>query len=103
MDPIIRTCSLSLATLALVLTPVVASAVGGLMDFMVDGRNGVLSPPQDASALAEQLGRLLAEPMFRQRLSQGARASVVQSYDEQIVLTRFAALLNVVAESGRRV
>ena len=32
--------------------PLVASAVGGLLDFVVDGENGRLCPPQDPPALA---------------------------------------------------
>lgn len=42
--------------------PVVASAVGGHLDTVVDGRTGVLVPPRDAGALAQRLRELLADP-----------------------------------------
>ena len=38
--------------------PVIASAVGGLLDFMVDDSNGLLFPPRDVEALAGRLGAL---------------------------------------------
>jgi D-inositol-3-phosphate glycosyltransferase len=42
--------------------PVVASAVGGHLDTVLDGRTGVLVPPRDPAALAQRLRELLADP-----------------------------------------
>ncbi|MGH3785550.1 MAG: glycosyltransferase [Pseudonocardiaceae bacterium] len=42
--------------------PVVASAVGGHLDTVVDGRTGALVPPRDPAALAQRLRELLADP-----------------------------------------
>lgn len=50
--------------------PVVASAVGGLVDVIEDGVNGILVPPDDPRALAESLLRLLSDD--RLRASMGA-------------------------------
>ncbi len=80
-------------------TPVVASAVGGLLDFMVDGLNGALCPPQDPAALAERLAPLVGDAALRARLSANARLSVAEAYDEQTVLSRFAALLSSLAKA----
>lgn len=41
--------------------PVVASAVGGLTDTVVDGVTGVLTPPRDPRQLARALRKLLAD------------------------------------------
>jgi glycosyltransferase involved in cell wall biosynthesis len=41
--------------------PVVATAVGGLVDTVVDGGTGVLVPPRDPAALGEALAALLAD------------------------------------------
>ncbi|ROP36752.1 glycosyltransferase [Saccharothrix texasensis] len=46
--------------------PVVASAVGGLIDTVVDGVTGVLVPPRDPSALARALHSLLADQARRE-------------------------------------
>jgi D-inositol-3-phosphate glycosyltransferase len=45
--------------------PVVASAVGGLADSIVDQQTGWLVPARDPAALASALGQLLADPAKR--------------------------------------
>ncbi len=82
-------------------TPVVASAVGGLLDFMKDGENGALCRPQDPASLAAQLAPLLDDAAARHRLAAAARATVVDTYSEREVLTRFAAVLAGLALGGR--
>ena len=77
--------------------PVVASGVGGLLDFVVDGDNGRLCPPQNPAALAAAIRALLADDGFRARATARARASVVDQYDEQKVFGRFGDLLRSVA------
>jgi type III pantothenate kinase len=42
--------------------PVIASAVGGMIDSVVDGRTGVHVPPRDPDRLAEATRELLADP-----------------------------------------
>jgi glycosyltransferase involved in cell wall biosynthesis len=53
--------------------PVVASAVGGLEDLVVDGETGLLVPPRDPPALRAALERLLADRELRRRLGAAAR------------------------------
>jgi glycosyltransferase involved in cell wall biosynthesis len=77
--------------------PLVASAVGGLLDFVIDGENGKLCPPQDPPALAACIGPLLADAAARGRLAAGARPSVLQDYDEQAVFGRMRALFERLA------
>ncbi len=45
-------------------TPVIASAVGGHRDTVVDGTTGVLVAPGQPAALARRIRRLLASPML---------------------------------------
>ena len=54
--------------------PVVASAVGGLIDAVEDGVTGVLVPPHDPIALRDAIERLLTDAELRQRLGDAARA-----------------------------
>jgi len=56
--------------------PVVASAVGGYLDLVVDGRTGVLVPPRDVPALRAALERLLRDPELRRELGAAGRARV---------------------------
>jgi glycosyltransferase involved in cell wall biosynthesis len=46
--------------------PVVASAVGGFLDTVVDGSTGTLVPPRRPDRLAAAMRRLLAEPFWRE-------------------------------------
>jgi glycosyltransferase involved in cell wall biosynthesis len=45
--------------------PVVASAVGGMLDTVVDGMTGLLVPPRCPERIAEAVGELLADPARR--------------------------------------
>ena len=53
--------------------PVVATAVGGLLDAVEDGATGLLVPARDPSALRAAIASLLADPDLRHRLGQAAR------------------------------
>jgi glycogen synthase len=66
--------------------PVVASAVGGLLDLVVDGETGILVPPRDVPALRGALERLLADRELRRRLGNAGRERV-RSYCSWEVVT----------------
>jgi glycosyltransferase involved in cell wall biosynthesis len=53
--------------------PVVATAVGGLLDAVEDGVTGVLVPPRDPAALREAIAGLLADEQRRSQLGGAAR------------------------------
>ena len=77
--------------------PVIASAVGGLLDFVKDGVNGRLAPPKAPTALAACLSALIEDAPLRQRLAAAARSSVVTDYDEHAVFGQFVTLLRDLA------
>lgn len=56
--------------------PVVATAVGGTPELVVEGETGLLVPADDADALAQALGRVLADRPLADRLGQAARRRV---------------------------
>src|SRR5207302_663265 len=60
--------------------PVVASAVGGLVELIQSGADGLLVPPGDSQKLADAITRLLADPDLARRLGTAARAKVEQRY-----------------------
>jgi D-inositol-3-phosphate glycosyltransferase len=82
--------------------PVVASAVGGLVDFVHDDVNGRTCPPEQPAALAESLRSVIADPALRARLAASARPSVEREYDERVVFSQFAALIRELAARGAR-
>jgi glycosyltransferase involved in cell wall biosynthesis len=53
--------------------PVVASAVGGLADLVVDGTTGILVPPGDIAALRVSIQQLLADPARRAAMGRAGR------------------------------
>ena len=61
--------------------PVVASAVGGLAELVVDGETGILVPAEDETALAEALGRFIEQPELRRRLGAAGRARAEAQFD----------------------
>ena len=75
--------------------PVVASAVGGLLEAIEDGVNGVLVPALDVTALQQALEELLADAGLRARLGAAARAYAVQNFSRE---AEVEALLAVYAD-----
>lgn len=74
--------------------PVVAAAVGGLKDSVVDQVTGLLVPPRDPHATAGALIRLLSAPGLRQDLGRAGqqRARALYSWDRVAAETEAAYL-----------
>ncbi|HVH78850.1 MAG TPA: glycosyltransferase [Stellaceae bacterium] len=64
-------------------TPVIASAVGGQVDAVIDGTTGILVPPGRPALLAQRIRQLLAHPMMLEAFSVAAtdRARSRYSWD----------------------
>jgi glycosyltransferase involved in cell wall biosynthesis len=60
--------------------PVVASAVGGLVDAVEDGVTGLLVPPRDVTALRAGIERLLEDVDLRDRLGSAARSTARERF-----------------------
>jgi glycosyltransferase involved in cell wall biosynthesis len=70
--------------------PVVASAVGGLVDTVIDGVTGVHVPPRDVDALARAIRELLADPARRCALGEAGRLRARARYDWHTVAAETA-------------
>jgi glycogen synthase len=55
--------------------PVVATRVGGIVDLVRDGENGLLVEPGDTEALADAIVLVLTDRALAERLAAGARPS----------------------------
>ena len=71
---------------------VVATAVGGVPDVIVDGVNGRLVEPRSAPAIADAVQALTADAALRERLGSNARATVAERFTERRHLDALAAL-----------
>jgi glycosyltransferase involved in cell wall biosynthesis len=60
--------------------PVVASNVGGVPEIISSGENGVLIPPQDATALAKSVLMILQDKAYAFKLGQSGRRTVVERF-----------------------
>jgi alpha-maltose-1-phosphate synthase len=61
-------------------TPVVASAVGGILEVVVDGTTGLLVPPAKPDALAHALGQVLDDPARGRALGRAGRQRVEEKF-----------------------
>jgi trehalose synthase len=74
--------------------PVIASAVGGILDQIVDGESGVLLPdPTDLHAFAAAVAATLADPGRARALGERAHDRVVERFLPDTQLERWGVLL----------
>jgi ATP-binding cassette subfamily B protein len=66
--------------------PVVASAVGGLLDLVADGETGVLVKPHDTHALRAALTLLLGDRDLRRRLGAAGRERARTNFSWDVVI-----------------
>jgi D-inositol-3-phosphate glycosyltransferase len=71
--------------------PVVATAVGGLRDTVVDRVTGALVPPRHPGALAQAVRGVLADPIRRMGYAAAARDRATQCYAWNRVASRLAS------------
>ncbi|MBP3035612.1 glycosyltransferase [Arthrobacter sp. zg-ZUI100] len=84
--------------------PVVASAVGGLIDTVVHGKTGLHVPPRDPEALAGALAELLQNPGYARRLGAAGRqrARARYSWDRVAADTEKAYQMTVGGSAAAR-
>jgi colanic acid/amylovoran biosynthesis glycosyltransferase len=61
--------------------PTVSTNISGIPELIDHERNGLLTPPNDAVALADALQRLRDDPELRQRLGRAARETVLNEFN----------------------
>ncbi len=79
--------------------PVVGTAVGGLVDTIVDEVTGLLVPPYQPATLAHGLGRVLSDPVLRDALGVAAADRARSRYTwDRIALDTVRAYESVLGE-----
>jgi len=83
--------------------PVIASAVGGILDQIRDGTDGLLlQDPSDLDAFAALLRRVLEDPALAQRLGQAGYERVRDHFLSICALELWAGLLEQLTEHEQR-
>lgn len=72
--------------------PVVATAVGGVPEVVLDGETGVLVPPRDPAALAGAIAGLLRAPERARRLGAAGRERVARLFTVERMVGQISAL-----------
>ena len=72
--------------------PVVASAIGGMLDTVRDGVDGFLVPPGDVSAMADRVRRLVSDPALARRMGLAGRARMADEFSAETFYRRTMAV-----------
>jgi glycosyltransferase involved in cell wall biosynthesis len=73
-------------------TPVISSDAGGLPEIVQHERTGLLVPPDDVSALAAAILRLIEDPVLGDQLAGRGREFALQNLTEEAFVDRFLSL-----------
>ena len=80
--------------------PVIASRVGGVPEVVEDGETGFLSEVGDVEKMANDAGKLLADPELRSKMGQRARESALSRYRTDLVIPRYIEFYERVLAKG---
>jgi len=84
--------SLAIVEAMLAAKPVVATAIAGTTEQIVDGESGLLVPPDDHEALAAALRSVVGDAASARRLGAAARDRALSRFTIEIASARVAAL-----------
>ena len=81
--------------------PCIASEVGGIVDLIADGENGLCVPPKEPAALAAALHRLLTEPDFARDLGENARLTIRQKFNNDDSIRKLEEIYQKCVDSSK--
>jgi len=70
--------------------PVIATAVGGNPELVVDGETGLLVPPNDPHAMAAAITKLLRDPQHSQQMGRRGRQRVEEKFSLEVMVRNYA-------------
>ena len=82
--------------------PVIASAVGGLPEIVLDGETGLLVSPDDPAALAEAIGVLLEDPARAAAMGAAGRTRALTEFSVARMAARTAMVYEGELSNSRR-
>ena len=79
--------------------PVIASAVGGIPDTVIDGETGYLVPEKNSEKLADAICDLLADPAKAKRFGRNGNRFAERTFSWQNIISRMEDLYRLVGAS----
>lgn len=73
--------------------PVIASAAGGALELIEDGKNGYLFPPEDTNALSQLIDKLISDRHHAQTIAQQGYQDAKTNFALETILQSFAAAI----------
>lgn len=73
---------------------IIATKVGGIPEFVIDGYNGILFPSDDSDTLAEQIQRVMNDKELRLWIGKNGLTVVKEKYDYGVLIERYDALFS---------
>ena len=80
--------------------PVVATAVGGIIEQVVEAKTGLLVEERDVDGMAAAMWRLACDTRLRQSMGQAGRERAVNQYDSSLLTRRLEQVLLGVARNA---
>lgn len=80
---------------------IIATAVDGTRELVVDGTEAILVPPGDSAGLAQALARVLTDTVLRTRLGTAARRAALERYSLDISVRRLEQIFERTFQSTR--
>lgn len=80
--------------------PVVATAVGGNTEAVVDGETGLLVPPRQPGELAEALDKLIADGGMRRRFGTAGRERAMRLFSQDASVEAYTRLYRSLLQDG---
>jgi glycosyltransferase involved in cell wall biosynthesis len=81
--------------------PVVASAVGGIVDVIKDGQTGILVPEKNPDAIAKAVLRLIEDPDYARQLGEQGYAHVRNYFDWDRIMDQYETIYSESVSSSR--
>jgi colanic acid/amylovoran biosynthesis glycosyltransferase len=81
--------------------PVVTTDAGGMAEAIRDGVDGYVVPVRDIPALADRIGRLLADPSLREQMGRSARQRCIDDFSLHRQVKQFEHIYRQAMEAGQ--
>jgi glycosyltransferase involved in cell wall biosynthesis len=94
-----ETFGLAFAEAAARSKPSIGPDHGGPIEFIENGRTGLLVDPLNPEAVAAAIARLAGDPQLRQTMGRAARQKVAADYTIDAMVSRYLALVQIAPES----